>query len=84
MSDAIRWLTVDEAARYACCGKTTMYRAVRSGQLRVSRLGRRRALRFLESWIDDWLMAGCVEPSDEQSAIEQRTSPSMRTAPRVH
>ena len=85
MTDAIRWLTVDEAARYASCGKTTMYRAVRSGQLRAARPGNSRALRFLERWIDDWLMAGCVDP-DEPSATERRTSPSagMSTFQRVH
>jgi len=78
--------TVDEAARYASCGKTTMYRAVRTGHLRAARFGRRRTLRFLERWIDDWFMAGCVEPSDEPSAIERRTSLSagMSTVQRVH
>jgi len=86
MSDPTRWLTVDEAAHYASCGKTTMYRAVRSGHLRGARFCSRRALRFLERWIDDWLMAGCVEPSDEPSAIGRRTSPSsgIGTVPRVH
>jgi len=58
MSEPIRWLTVDEAARYASCGKTTMYRAVRSGHLRAARPGKGRALRFLECWIDDWVDGG--------------------------
>jgi len=63
-----------------------MYRAVRTGHLRAARFGRRRTLRFLERWIDDWFMAGCVEPSDEPSAIERRTSPwaGMSTVQRVH
>jgi excisionase family DNA binding protein len=47
MNDDIRWLTVAEAAAYASLGKTTIYRAVRSGQLRAARMGKPRALGFL-------------------------------------
>ena len=56
MSDGIRWLKVGEAADRARCGPKTIYRAVRSGQLRSTRVGGRRELRFLPSWIDCWLL----------------------------
>jgi excisionase family DNA binding protein len=56
MGDAIRWLKVREAADRARCGPKTIYRAVRSGRLRAARIGGRRELRFLESWIDEWLI----------------------------
>jgi excisionase family DNA binding protein len=55
MSDAIRWLKVGEAADRARCGPKTIYRAVQRGQLRAARIGGRRELRFLASWIDCWL-----------------------------
>jgi excisionase family DNA binding protein len=56
MGDAIRWLKVREAADRVRCGPKTIYRAVRSGQLRAARIGGRRELRFLESWIDHWVL----------------------------
>jgi excisionase family DNA binding protein len=56
MGDVIRWLKVREAADRARCGSKTIYRAVRSGQLRAARIGGRRELRFLDSWIDHWLI----------------------------
>ena len=56
MSGEIRWLTVREAADRARCGPKTIYRAVRAGQLRAARIGGRRELRFLASWIDGWLI----------------------------
>jgi len=56
MSDAIRWLKVGEAAERARCGPKTIYRAVQRGQLRAARIGGRRELRFLASWIDCWLV----------------------------
>ena len=34
----------------------TIYRAVQRGQLRAARIGGRRELRFLASWIDSWLV----------------------------
>ena len=51
------WLTVDDAARHAKCGKRSIYSAVRRGKLRAARLGGRRELRFLAEWIDAWLLA---------------------------
>jgi excisionase family DNA binding protein len=51
------WLTVEEAAQHARCGKKSIYGAVRRGTLRAARLGGRRELRFLAAWIDAWLLA---------------------------
>jgi excisionase family DNA binding protein len=64
MGNVIRWLKVREAADRARCGPKTIYRAVRAGQLRAARIGGRRELRFLESWIDQWLIG--------ESAADQR------------
>ncbi len=51
------WLTVREAAGRAKCGERSIYNATRTGRLRAARLGGRRELRFLPSWVDDWLLA---------------------------
>lgn len=51
------WLTVDDAARHAKCGAKSIYLAVKKRKLRAARLGGRRELRFLASWIDEWLLA---------------------------
>jgi excisionase family DNA binding protein len=51
------WLTVAEAAAYARCGKKTIYGAVQRGQLRAAKIGNRRDLRILATWVDDWLIA---------------------------
>ena len=66
MADTIRWLTTQEAADRACCGARTIRRAVRSGQLRAARL--RGELRFLERWIDKWLI-NQVMPEDREIAV---------------
>jgi excisionase family DNA binding protein len=65
MVDAIRWLKVREAADRARCGPKTIYRAAQSGQLQAARLGGRRELRFLESWIDTWLIGQGVADDRE-------------------
>jgi len=54
MSD---WITVEQAAAHAQCGKRSIYLAVQQGKLRAARLGGRRELRFLVEWIDAWLLA---------------------------
>jgi hypothetical protein len=54
MSDAIRWLTIREAADRACCRTAAIQRAVRGGRLRSAR-GEHGELRFLEPWIEEWL-----------------------------
>lgn len=77
MGDAIRWLKVREAADRARCGPKTIYRAVRSGRLRAARIGGRRELRFLESWIDEWLIGeGGADDGEIPVAIDatQRTT----------
>ena len=51
------WLTVDEAAAHAKCGKRSIYLAVQQRKIQVARLGGRRELRFLASWVDQWLLA---------------------------
>lgn len=76
MNDAILWLTVDEAAARARCGVKTIYRAVRSGQLRAVRIGGRRELRFLESWIDDWLLASEYVAAERRNSLGRLTGPT--------
>jgi excisionase family DNA binding protein len=56
MESQIHWLTVREAADHARVGPKTIYRAVRATHLRAVRIGGRRELRFLETWIDEWLL----------------------------
>jgi excisionase family DNA binding protein len=56
------WLTVKEAAARAKCSTKLIYLAVRRGQLRASRLGVRRDIRILESWLDSWMMSLSIEP----------------------
>ncbi|MBI3491815.1 MAG: helix-turn-helix domain-containing protein [Acidobacteria bacterium] len=56
MAHTIRWLTIRDAADRACCQTATIQRAVRSGRLRAARVDGREELRFLESWIDEWLI----------------------------
>ena len=51
------WLTVKEAAARAKCSDKMIYHAVKTGQLRASRLGVRRDLRILESWLDAWMIS---------------------------
>ena len=50
------WLTVREAADRARCGTKTIYREVKVGHLRATRVGGRRQLRFLAEWVDRWLL----------------------------
>jgi excisionase family DNA binding protein len=57
------WLTVDEAAERARCGVKTIYREVRAGRLRAARVGGRRELRLLSTWIDEWLVQSTTVPA---------------------
>jgi excisionase family DNA binding protein len=77
MSEAIRWLKVGEAADRARCGPKTIYRAVRSGDLRAARVGGRRELRFLASWIDCWLAGETTERPGSDIAGSRPISPSL-------
>ena len=76
MSDVIRWLKVGEAADRARCGPKTIYRAVQSGQLRAARIGGRRELRFLASWIDGWLVGDETEHPGSDQATRKQMAPS--------
>jgi excisionase family DNA binding protein len=51
------WLTAAEAAQHARCGVKLICREVQRGKLRAARVGGRRQLRFLATWIDAWLLA---------------------------
>lgn len=51
------WLTVKQAAARAQVGPKVVYKEVRAARLRAARIGGRRELRFLPSWIDQWLEA---------------------------
>jgi excisionase family DNA binding protein len=50
------WLTVREAAGRARVGVKTIYREVRGGRLRAARVGARRDIRILDTWVDEWLV----------------------------
>jgi len=54
------WLTVPEAAQRARVGTKTIYAEVKAGRLRAARIGGRRDLRVLCTWVDDWLVASSV------------------------
>jgi excisionase family DNA binding protein len=48
--------TVEEAGDRARCGVKTIYREVRAGRLKAARVGGRRELRLLSTWVDEWLL----------------------------
>jgi excisionase family DNA binding protein len=73
MADSIRWLTTEEAADRACCGSRTLRRAVCNGRLQAARV--RGELRFLERWIDEWLI-NQVMPEDGDIAVAVDAAPS--------
>ena len=76
MGDAIRWLTIREAADRACCAPRRIRQAVRSGCLRaVHSGGERRELRFLESWLEEWLL-GQLMPEDREIGVAIDAAPS--------
>jgi excisionase family DNA binding protein len=80
-TDAVRWLKVREAADRARCGPKTIYRAVQSGQLRAARVGGRRELRFLASWIDCWLAGEELELPGNDLGAGRRTSSPLAAGP---
>jgi excisionase family DNA binding protein len=55
VATASPWLTVDEAAARAQCGKRMLYREVQAGRLRAVKVGGRRTRRFRAEWVDAWL-----------------------------
>jgi len=75
MADTTRWLTIDEAAEQACCDLKEIRRAVRRGYLRADHM--RGELRFLESWIDEWLM-NQLPPEDDEFDVAVDTARLLR------
>lgn len=75
MSRTIRLLTIHEAADLACCTPHTIRRAVRNGRLRAARAGTRGEFRFLERWIDEWLIDQLM-PEDRDVAVAVDAAPS--------
>ncbi len=56
MQETTKWLDVHGAGRRAGVGHKLIYRAVKAGDLRATRIGGRRELRFLPEWVDEWLL----------------------------
>jgi len=52
------WLTTRQAAAYCSCSEKTIERAVRRGDLKMTRLGTSRQYRFRREWLDAWLSGG--------------------------
>jgi excisionase family DNA binding protein len=73
MADSIRWLTTEEAADRACCHARTLRRAVYNGRLHAARV--RGELRFLERWIDEWLINQLM-PEDREISVAVDAAPS--------
>ncbi len=78
MTQAIRWLTIREAADRACCRPAAIQRAVRSGRLRSARDDHRGELTFLESWIDEWLMDQLLPEEHEIGVAVEVASSGLR------
>ncbi len=57
-----RWLDVREAAGYAGVSADTIYKACSSRELRHTRIGGRRVLKFIPEWLDEWMGAATVAP----------------------
>lgn len=51
------WLTAQQAAARAQVGIKLIYSEAARSRLRAARVGGRRSLRFLPSWVDQWLEA---------------------------
>ena len=75
MSKTIRLLTIHEAADLACCSPHTIRRAVRHGRLRAARAGTQGEFRFLERWIDEWLLDQLM-PEDHGIDVAIDAAPS--------
>ena len=50
-----RWLTPAQCARETQIGVETIYKAVRAKRLRAARIGGRREIRILRTWLQEWL-----------------------------
>ena len=51
------WKTAEQAASRALVNVKVIYRECKAGRLRHGKVGGRRELRFLDEWIDEWLIA---------------------------
>lgn len=51
------WLTVKEAAKRAKCSERLIYDNIKRGRLRASRLGYRKDIRILETWLHAWIVS---------------------------
>jgi hypothetical protein len=75
------WLTVADAARHAKCGTRSIYLAVQQQKLQAARLGGRRELRFLEGWVDAWLLASCTPAIVNAAASNDETRRDLVQSP---
>jgi hypothetical protein len=75
MSNPIQWLTIREAADRACCRPAVIQRAVRRGRLRSAH-GGHGELKFVESWIDEWLIDQLM-PEEREIGVAIDVAPSM-------
>jgi excisionase family DNA binding protein len=57
---AYEWLTVAGAAARAKVSRRLIYAAVKAGRLKASRLGVRKDIRILASWVDAWIESMAV------------------------
>jgi excisionase family DNA binding protein len=69
--DAMRWMKIDEARRYAGgVSRKLIYRAVATGSLRAARVGAGRSLLFHDHWIDEWLVESAKSLADVGANLE--------------
>ena len=80
MANTIRWLTTRQAADRACCGMKTIRRAVHGGRLRAARVGCGE-LRFLECWVDEWLLNQLMPEDDAIDVAIDAVPSSLRELP---
>jgi excisionase family DNA binding protein len=62
------WLSVKGACAHAGVSRGAIYAAVNKRELRHTRVGGRRVLRFQTSWIDEWLDKDQVTPREAPHA----------------
>jgi excisionase family DNA binding protein len=72
--NATPWRTAQEAADRARVGLKVIYREVKAGRLRAASVGGRRELRFLDEWIDEWLIATSTPVETKRLAVNRRTA----------
>jgi excisionase family DNA binding protein len=59
------WMNAQTAADYAACSVHTIYKAVNCHELKHTRVGGRRMLKFRREWVDEWLEKTMIEPHSE-------------------